>query len=114
MKEVIIIFGNEDKEIFINNIIKQKGESLFCRNLELLKPFHKWVLVNIPEEKISSTIDKNILISCKRLFEVPLELRIGAQIYRLERKFPLDGIFESNKKIKTVWKILAGSYGEVS
>lgn len=100
--EIVIIFGNDNKELFIDNFIKAKGEALFCRELEKLKPYHKWLLLR---KAPFSFYEQNLLIDCQRLFEVPLELRIGATYYRLEKPFDLTK--KINSGMKLVWNTLA-------
>ena len=109
MREIIIVFGNDDKTNFIENIIRSKGESTFCRNIRDLKPFHKWLLIKTSEKKFYS-YSQNLLIDCKRLLEVPLELRVKAIFFKLEKPFPLLDILDKRKKFSVLCNILAGNF----
>jgi hypothetical protein len=110
-KKIICLIG--DNQILIEKHIEkiklQFGDYNFANDLESLKPMQQWLIEKNNSDliKINESTSINLLIVRNFLHEIPIEIRIWAEIFIYNKDIPLN---IKNNKNQQLWELMFAKY----
>lgn len=110
-KKIICLIG-DDQNLIQKHVEKLKlkyGEYNFASDLETLKPMQQWLIENNNSDliKINESTSINLLIIRRFLHEIPIEIRIWAEIFIYNKEVYLN---IKNNKSQQLWELMFAKY----